>query len=169
MPVLTWNLQWAASTTLFYSSRHTSFEHWQLLEMGPAGTMLCSRSYVDIVASLESMLYLIEIYLMSQLHSPIHFQEEWGYGALFVLHMRWEISCVNWHNLQLKSLVSALYNSGMNSTKHFCKAGNYFGWDTIERMWTREVGRSECGEMAVIPRMKASYVYRDSLMSLQLK
>ena len=39
-------------------------------------------------------------------------------------------------NLQLKSLVSALFNSGVNRTKHFCKAGAYFGWDTIERMWT---------------------------------
>ena len=74
----------------------------------------------------------------------------------------------NYYHLQLKSLVSALYNSGKNRTKHFCKAGSYFGWDTVERMWIREVGRSERGEMAVIPRMKASYVYRDSWTRLNV-
>lgn len=64
--------------------------------------------------------------------------------------------------------MSALYNSGANRTKHFCKEGTYFGWDTIERMWARELERSEKGDMAAIPRMKASYIFRDSWTRLNV-
>ena len=69
---------------------------------------------------------------------------------------------------QLKSMVSALYNSGGNCTRHFDKDGTHFGWSTIRDLWQREVNRSEKGQMAVIPRMKASYVFRDSWTRLNV-
>ena len=65
-------------------------------------------------------------------------------------------------------MVSALYTSGENSTRHFVKDGTHFGWSTIRDLWRREVTRSEKGQMTVIPRMKASYVFRDSWTRLNV-
>ena len=69
---------------------------------------------------------------------------------------------------QLKSLVSVLYNSGVEKTKHFFKGGTFFGWKTIERLWEREVERSQKGQMVTIPRMKSRYIYRDSWTRLNV-
>ena len=42
------------------------------------------------------------------------------------------------------------------------------GWKTLVRLWERELSRAENGQMSVIPRMKASYTYRDSWTRLSV-
>ena len=64
--------------------------------------------------------------------------------------------------------MSVLYNSGVEKTKHFFKGGTFFGWKTIERLWEREMERSQKGQMVTIPRMKSRYVYRDSWTRLNV-
>ena len=64
--------------------------------------------------------------------------------------------------------MSVLYNSGVEKTKHFFKGGTFFGWKTIERLWEREVERSQKGQMVTIPRMKSRYIYRDSWTRLNV-
>ena len=49
------------------------------------------------------------------------------------------------HLSQLKSIVSALYNSGDGCTKHFFKNGSFFGWKTIKELWQREIKRTDDG------------------------
>lgn len=65
-------------------------------------------------------------------------------------------------------MVSALYNSGDSGTKHFFKNGSFFGWKTIKELWQREMKRSEAGIMMVVPRLKSSYVFRDSWTRLNV-
>ena len=69
---------------------------------------------------------------------------------------------------QLKSLISALYHSGNGQTKHFFKNGSYLGWKSLVRLWERELSRAESGQMSTIPKMKASYIYRDSWTRLSV-
>ena len=65
-------------------------------------------------------------------------------------------------------MVSALYNSGDKCTKHFHRDGTFFGWKTIKELWQREMNRSKNGEMTAVPRMKASFVFRDSWTRLNV-
>ena len=69
---------------------------------------------------------------------------------------------------QFKSLVSALHHSGTNQVKQFFKDGSFFGWDTLKRLWQRELSRSEKEEMVTIPRLRSSYIYRDSWTRLSV-
>lgn len=66
-------------------------------------------------------------------------------------------------------MVAALYSSKSGKTKSFQYAGVRFGWETIERMFEREVQRAKAGVPRRVPGLRESYVYRDIWTRLNVK
>lgn len=70
--------------------------------------------------------------------------------------------------MQLKNMVSALHSSRLGGSKSFFKDGQFFGWQTIIDMWAREVERMKANKMTRVPKMKQSYIIRDSWTRLNV-
>ena len=68
-------------------------------------------------------------------------------------------------------MVSALFQSRLMSaggTRQFVKGGHQFGWKSVEDMYKRELERLKNGQIARIPKLKESYIHRDSLTHLNV-
>lgn len=70
--------------------------------------------------------------------------------------------------MQLKNMVSALHSSRLGGSKSFLKDGIFFGWQTIIDMWAREVERMKTNKMTRVPKLKQSYIIRDSWTRLNV-
>ena len=69
-------------------------------------------------------------------------------------------------------MIAALYSSrtsNSDSPSNFFHNGEYFGWEIIEAMLTREVQRINQNQLPRIPGLKESYVFRDPWTRLNVK
>ena len=68
-------------------------------------------------------------------------------------------------------MVSALYQSRpkfSSGTRDFVKDKHHFGWKTIQDMHKREVERIKSGQITRVPKLKESFVRRDSWTRLNV-
>ena len=68
-------------------------------------------------------------------------------------------------------MVSALFQSRPSErggTRKFTISGCSFGWSVIEDLYTREVERIKAGQCSRVPKLKESYVQRDSWTRLNV-
>lgn len=68
-------------------------------------------------------------------------------------------------------MVSALFQSRSKctgGTRQFVKGGCEFGWMFIEDMYKRELKRIRTGEISRVPKLKESYIRRDSWTRLNV-
>ena len=65
-------------------------------------------------------------------------------------------------------MISALNSSRVSGTKAFCYQGMTFGWESIERMWERELSRAEKGLMFAVPKLRERHIQRDSWTRLNV-
>ena len=68
-------------------------------------------------------------------------------------------------------MVSALFQSRPKSaggTREFVKGACQFGWKCIEDMYKRELERIKTGQIARVPKLKESYIRRDSWTRLNV-
>lgn len=65
-------------------------------------------------------------------------------------------------------MVNALYSSQRGGTKAFEFEGVCFGWKVITDMYKRECDRRNSGRARMVPRMRESYVIRDSWTKLNV-
>ena len=72
------------------------------------------------------------------------------------------------HLLQLKNMINALYSSQRGGTKSFEMDGINFEWRTIIDMYKREIKRRNLGAARMVPRLRESYVLRDSWTKLNV-
>ena len=70
--------------------------------------------------------------------------------------------------MQLKNMVNALFSSRIGGTKDFEFGGGTFGWSTIHNMYARECSRRANGLARMVPKLKESYVIRDSWTKLNV-
>ena len=67
-----------------------------------------------------------------------------------------------------KNMVSALRSSTLGGSKSFYKDGQFFGWQIIVDLWAREVERMKAKKMTRVPKLKQSYIIRDSWTRLNV-
>ena len=66
-------------------------------------------------------------------------------------------------------MIAALYSSRDNGTKDFVStSGTHFGWDTIEEVYRTDIKRAKYGESRRVPKLKYSYIARDSWIRLNV-
>ena len=65
-------------------------------------------------------------------------------------------------------MVSALDSSESGRVKAFCNEGVLFGWDTIKRMWQRELERAQRGVMSEVPKLRERHIKRDAWTRLNV-
>ncbi len=65
-------------------------------------------------------------------------------------------------------MIDALYSSQRGGTKSFEMNGINFGWRTIIDMFKREVERCNLGAARMVPRLRESYVLRDTWTKLNV-
>ena len=68
-------------------------------------------------------------------------------------------------------MVSALFQSREKSTggtRSFLKKGENFGWKTIQDLYKREMERIKRGQITRVPKLKESYIQRDSWTRLNV-
>ena len=56
----------------------------------------------------------------------------------------------------------------MGGTREFVKGGQTFGWKCIEDLYSRELQRIKNGQISRVPKLKESYVRRDSWTRLNV-
>ena len=66
-------------------------------------------------------------------------------------------------------MIAALHHSRGNSSNCFTHGNIQFGWETIEKMLTRELGRIKTNQLPRVPGLKESYVHRDPWTRLNVK
>ena len=68
-------------------------------------------------------------------------------------------------------MINSLFQSSQHdkSLSHFLKENIHFGWDSICKMFKREVARIQNDELPRVPGLKENYVYRDSWTKLNVK
>ena len=73
-------------------------------------------------------------------------------------------------NLQLKSMVAALYQSrpSKGGTRQFTHRSERFGWEVIVDLYKRETDRKKTGQCVRVPKLKANHVYRDAWTRLNV-
>lgn len=61
-------------------------------------------------------------------------------------------------------MINALFSSQTGGTKNFrySKDGNMFGWKAIIDLYARECQRRETGQARIVPKLRETYVLRDS-------
>ena len=72
---------------------------------------------------------------------------------------------------QLKNMVSALFQSrprGTGGTRSLETNGIEFGWQSIQDLYQREVGRIQAGQVTRVPKLKESFIVRDSWTRLNV-
>ena len=71
--------------------------------------------------------------------------------------------------MQLKNMINALFSSQSGGTKSFCNdKGTGFGWKAIFDLYTRECSRRDAGSARMVPKLRESYVLRDSWTKLNV-
>ena len=68
-------------------------------------------------------------------------------------------------------MISALFQSREQSaggTRSFVKDGCYFGWKVIQDLYKRELDRIKMDQVTRVPKMKESYIRRDSWTRLNV-
>ena len=66
-------------------------------------------------------------------------------------------------------MIVALHYSRGNSSNCFTHGNIPFGWEAIEKMLAREIGRIKRNELLRVPGLKESYVHRDPWTRLNVK
>ena len=68
-------------------------------------------------------------------------------------------------------MVSALFQSRekvTGGTRSFVKDGRHFGWKVIQDLYKRELERIKKGQITRVPKLKKSYIRRDSWTRLNV-
>ena len=66
-------------------------------------------------------------------------------------------------------MINALFASQVGGTRNFCDAsGIQFGWKAIMDMYSRECQRREKEQTRMIPKLRESYILRDSWTKLNV-
>ena len=68
-------------------------------------------------------------------------------------------------------MVSALFQSrpkASGGTRGFQKGGISFGWESLKELYSREIQRMEHGQLTLVPKLKESYILRDSWTRLNV-
>lgn len=67
-------------------------------------------------------------------------------------------------------MINALFSSQTGGTKSFrhSKDGDMFGWKAIIDMYARECQRREMGQARIVPKLRETYVLRDSWTKLNV-
>ena len=72
-------------------------------------------------------------------------------------------------SVQLKNMINSLFSSQSGGTKSFCNdKGTGFGWKAIFDLYTRECSRRDVGTARMVPKLRESYVLRDSWTKLNV-
>lgn len=69
-------------------------------------------------------------------------------------------------------MIAALHSSRPQGTKSFEQNGVTFGWMSIQKMWERDLRRTNPvmgRQLTSLPGMKESYILRDSWTRLNVK
>ena len=70
---------------------------------------------------------------------------------------------------KLKNMINALFSLKTNGTKHFQRVGKpKFGWNTIDDLYQREVGRAQLSCARMVPRLKETHCLRDAWTKLNV-
>ena len=83
-------------------------------------------------------------------------------------------ACINYHMfkfliLQLKNMINALFSSKPSGSKLFQRAGNcVFGWETIDRLYERELVRVSNNQTRMVPRLREAHCLRDAWTKLNV-
>ena len=67
-------------------------------------------------------------------------------------------------------MINALFSSQTGGTKNFrySKDGSMFGWKAIIDLYARECQRRETGQARIVPKLRETYVLRDSWTKLNV-
>ena len=67
-------------------------------------------------------------------------------------------------------MINALFSSQTGGTKSFrhSKDGDMIGWKAIIDMYARECQRREMGQARIVPKLRETYVLRDSWTKLNV-
>ena len=67
-------------------------------------------------------------------------------------------------------MINALFSSQTGGTKSFrhSKDGDMFGWKAIIDMYARECQRRKMGQARIVPKLRETYVLRDSWTKLNV-
>ena len=67
-------------------------------------------------------------------------------------------------------MINALFSSQTGGTKGFrhSKDGDMFGWKAIIDLYARECQRREMGQARIVPKLRETYVLRDSWTKLNV-
>ena len=66
-------------------------------------------------------------------------------------------------------MINALFSSKTCGTKYFQRVGKpKFGWDTIDDLYKREVGRVQLNCTRMVPRLKEAHCLRDAWTKLNV-
>ncbi len=109
--------------------------------------------------------------IVSSHHSSLRILENLCTSS-FAPATRFVVTNVCTHALtQLKNMISTLFQSRpakRGGTRAF-KVGNVtFGWSIIEDMYSREVSRIQASQCSRVPKLKKSYIIRDSWTRLNV-
>ena len=66
-------------------------------------------------------------------------------------------------------MISTLHHSQTSGTRNLKIEGIEFGWKVIVDMFAREMDRRKCNDRKLVPRMKESFVIRDSWTNLSVE
>ena len=66
-------------------------------------------------------------------------------------------------------MIAALYSSRNKGSKKFTLNGVEFGWETIEKIYSREMTRAEQGLSRNVPGLKFAFVHRDNWTRLNVR
>lgn len=58
------------------------------------------------------------------------------------------------YSLQLKNMISALFQSRSGGTRNFLKSSRHFGWQAIQNVYKREIERTKSGLVRRVPKLK---------------
>ena len=72
------------------------------------------------------------------------------------------------HLSQLKNMIAALYSCRTDGSKNFQNRGVHFGWDTIERVYERDLYRAQHCISRRVPGLKYAHVVRDNWTRLNV-
>ena len=66
-------------------------------------------------------------------------------------------------------MIAALYSSRTKGSKKLTLNGVEFGWETIEKIYSRGMTRAEQGLSRNVPGLKFAFVYRDNWTHLNVR
>lgn len=66
-------------------------------------------------------------------------------------------------------MIAALYSSRPRGSKKLSLDGVQFGWQTIEKLYDKEMERAAMGRSRKVPGLKYAFVYRDNWTRLNVR